>query len=197
MKGGAYKAKTLRRAVVQHAPKPRKAKGDMAGHGPATKWTKGGEGKMSARGPGFVNPPFKAGHVARDFFDPSLYMSDPVPDETAPPVKVGKWRSAGKGGRTFAAPPRHVPDPYGLPEPPGAESRGRGTFGLCCVSTSGTSKPIAWYNTRTGDVYRTRNLKAAAAASGMPTNMAGVSAVNVTREKVSAGNKVVTFNWST
>uniref|UniRef100_A0A7S1GFC8 Uncharacterized protein n=1 Tax=Bicosoecida sp. CB-2014 TaxID=1486930 RepID=A0A7S1GFC8_9STRA len=117
-------------------------------------------------------PPFKAGAPGKDFFDSAMLMSEPVGDAREPPPKrplAGAWKPHGKPSRDAIGKfPKGMPDPYGIRPPPGAESRHRGAFGICCVPAGGgrTVKPIAWYKTRTGDVFRTRDLRAAAAAAG-------------------------------
>mmetsp|Transcript_13591 Transcript_13591/g.32478 ORF Transcript_13591/g.32478 Transcript_13591/m.32478 type:complete len:351 (+) Transcript_13591:179-1231(+) len=139
-------------------------------------------------------PPFKSGAPGSGFFDSSMLMSEPVGDVREPPAKrplAGPWKTSGPKKGTLGRFPKHQPDPYGLKPPPGAETR-HGQFGVCCVPGKGgrATKPIAWYKTRTGDVYRTRDLHAAAAAAGytQPLNVGAI-----TSAARSSGAAVVTF----
>lgn len=146
-------------------------------------------------------PPFKAGAPPKDFFDTAYLTSEPIGPETlgGEPTKITHpWRPAAKKGTDpLGRFPEHVPNPYDLPQVKGAEGR-HGGFGIC-VPTNAASQsraPVPWWKTRTGDVYRTRDLSAAAAASGMP-GMGDVKNLDITTHSMAGGaGTMVNFNWT-
>lgn len=141
---------------------------------------------------------FKAGAPGRDFMDSAMLMSEPVGDIRDPPARppvAGPWKPAGDNNKEpLGKFPAHEPDPWGLKPPVGAEGRHNGSMGVCYpVPGAGrTIKPIAWYKTRTGDVYRTRNLSEAAKKAGMPAG----AKVSTSVSKLQGGGTIKTFDWT-